>query len=474
LILCNIRDSIKRIGSILETMPIKQKKYYQLMPEKLKADLPTIEPLIRSMIPGYCPDYLFEVISIVALHVRKDEGRTPLKMAYIKKLVPGGDNYIKTLLEAGVIERSGYYVPGQSCYKYCFAAKYDSKYITSPLNNAKLLRRIEKAQESLKKEAAKTVKGHSEQVHYLNKLTIDGSYLEYLEKNLTAGTDQFNSISASATRIINGHIKYSIDKTSGRFHSNVTNLAKELRPYLRINGEPLVNIDIKNSQPYLSIILLTNPGKVSGFAVNPAFAMMLTTLKVSLTEDVKKYIFLVSTGTLYEFLQDHFKRDGLDLSRNETKEQVLRILFARNRSPKDITNRRARDVFKANFKTVHRIFCKVRGNARGDKFSSFKRFSILLQTIESFLMLDVIMKRIYRELPGTIAVTVHDSIMTGILTNNVEAVRKIMEEELTNFVGMRPQIKIEGLEGEKKGKSSKKRRDAVTNQYDATTFISFS
>jgi hypothetical protein len=59
--------------------------------------------------------------------------------------------------------------------------------------------------------------------------------------------------------------------------------------------------------------------------------------------------------------------------------------------------------------------------------------------------LDVILKRIYKELPGTIAVTIHDSIMTGIATNNVEAVRQIMIDELTVFVGFRPQTKIEGL-----------------------------
>jgi len=65
------------------------------------------------------------------------------------------------------------------------------------------------------------------------------------------------------------------------------------------------------------------------------------------------------------------------------------------------------------------------------------------------LMLDVILKRIYRELPGTIAITIHDSIMTGVLTNNVEAIRKIMIEELTFFVGFAPKIKIEGIIEEK-------------------------
>jgi len=145
-----------------------------------------------------------------------------------------------------------------------------------------------------------------------------------------------------------------------------------------------------------------------------------------------------------------FAKEGLSLSRSETKVQVLRILFARNRTPKDETNRRARQIFKDRFPTVHRIFSKVRGHEPGDKFQNFKRFAILLQRIESYLMLDVILKRIYKELPGTIAVTIHDSIMTGILTNNAEAVRKIMTDELTYFIGFAPKIKIEIIIDERK------------------------
>jgi len=34
--------------------------------------------------------------------------------------------------------------------------------------------------------------------------------------------------------------------------------------------------------------------------------------------------------------------------------------------------------------------------------------------------------------------------MTGILTNDVEAVRKIMVEELTSFVGFSPKIEKDG------------------------------
>jgi hypothetical protein len=291
-----------------------------------------------------------------------------------------------------------------------------------------------------------------------------------LDTKYRKDTNEYNSRLASAIRIQNGDIFYSVDNTSHRFHSNITNISKDLRPYLRINGEPLVNIDIKNSQPYLSTIILTDPKKVSSMIEDPAFALLLQSLKVSQSEDVKKYISLVVSGKFYEFLMQEFANAGIELSRDETKTQVLRILFARNRPPKNPINRKCREIFQASFPTVHRIFSKVRGSEKGDKFHSFKRFAILMQRLESYLILEVIMKRIYRELPGTIAVTIHDSIMTGIMTNNVEPVRKIMEDGLAAFVGFKPNIKIDF-----NNKTDNKEREIINiNQYDATNLASAS
>ena len=92
-------------------------------------------------------------------------------------------------------------------------------------------------------------------------------------------------------------------------------------------------------------------------------------------------------------------------------------------------------------------------------------------------MLDVVLKRIYKELPGVVAITIHDSIMTGVLTNNVEAVKNILIEELTNFVGFRPNVNIEGIierrEREEKGEVRIEEGRIINRQYDATTFVSF-
>lgn len=445
------------------------KKYYQLIPEKVAEILPTLEALVSPEIPGYDTDNLLEVVSMVCCHVRRDEATTPLVMKFIKKLVPQGDKYLTALIDAGIVKRSGYYSPGAGAYQYNFTPEYVSKFTTRGLNNARLIYRIEQVHEKLRRDAAKSIRGYGEQVKYLKMLTIDPGFMRFINDKYIANTDAYNRVLASAVRIMNGDITFSIDTTSGRFHSNVTNCPAGFRPHLRVKNEPLANIDIKNSQPFLSTLILTNPGKVSAFTENPAFAMVLQSLKVSHNEDVKNYIKLVINGQLYEYLMQEFARDGLQLDRQATKRQVLRILFARNRTPKEATNRQAREIFKSRFPTVHKIFTKVRGHERGDRFTSFKRFAILLQRMESYLMLDVILKRIYRELPGVIAITIHDSIMTGVLTNNVDAVKNILIEELTNFVGFRPNVKIEM---NKEILEEEEREEIIYRQYGATTFVS--
>lgn len=447
-------------------MNSKTMYYYQLIPEKIYENLDVIVTMIKPVINGFSSDCLKEIISIIACHVQKSDACAPLKIEYLKKLVPQGDKYLHGLIDNRIILREGKFIPGKIAYKYRFSPQYNSKYLTFPLKNPKLSLRIRKVFEQFRRENSKSVRGRSEQVEFLKNLCIDDSYTKYLKSLKTP--EQFNNALASATRILNKDIFYSIDSTSGRFHSNITNLAKGLRTYITINDEHLVNIDIRNSQPYLSTIILTNPGKVSWMTETNDFALLLQSLKVSLNEDVKKYISLVISGQLYEYLMTDFYREGLKLSRDEVKVQVLRILFARNRTPKDEVNKKCRKIFRNIFPTVHRIFSIVRGSVRGDKFTSYKRFAILLQRIESYLILDIIIKRIYRELPGVIAVTVHDSIMTGVLTDKVDEVKKIMVEEFRNFIGFAPILKIEGRCSKEERKEEKGGR---IKQYDATTFV---
>jgi hypothetical protein len=416
----------------------ENKTYYQLIPEKIFQNLNTIEELLKPGIKGFSIYNLKEVISIIAIHVRREDNEdSPLRMEYFRKLVPYAERYLVGLIELGIITRSPYYIPKEISYRYNFTPEYQSKYISLPLDDAKMILRIQNAYTKFGKESIKMIWGYSSQVKYLKQLTLAEGWQELVE-SYKANTHQYNCIMASAMQIINKVPSYSIDETEGRFHSPITSMKRELRQFLRIDGKPLKNIDIKNSQPYLSTIILTYPSKVAWLTKNPAFQMLLQSLKVSQNEDVKKYIYMVASGHFYEYLMQEFSIEGLKLTRKETKLQVLRILFARNRMPKDEINRKARQIFIARFPTVHRIFSKVRGRAENSN-----RFSILLARIESYLMLNVILKRINKELPNIIAMTIHDSIMTGILTDEVEAVREIMNDVLTEFIGFQPKIEIE-------------------------------
>jgi hypothetical protein len=299
----------------------------------------------------------------------------------------------------------------------------------------------------------KTIRGLCPQVKFLNMLTIDPGYKQYLKDNFKRETEKeirsYNSFLASAIRIENKDIFFSRDKTSGRFHSNLTTMPKALRQFLRFKGKPLINLDVKNCQPFLSILLLTNPGKVAPLTKNPVFHKLVKSLKTSKCKDVMNYLYLTVNGKFYNFLIDEFRKEGIvfsvnyDKNRDAAKKQVLRILYSANPMPRNETDKKCKQVFKKSFPTVFKIFNKLRGTENGDHFVNFKRFAILLQTIESFLILDTILKRIYREFTGTFALSIHDSITTT--ENNVETVYRVMHDEFRSYTGFEAPIKKEGI-----------------------------
>lgn len=421
-----------------------QNKYFQLVPEKVLKILPELEQSLKD-IPGFSSDNLKQIISELAIHMREEKimkscylkqnvTLASLKIVYLRNIVPQADQYLKQLLKLGIIKRYGYARIGVSAFKYKFSEPYESKYLRLPLINSKLFNRIAKFQQSMKKQNSKR---YPDQNQFIRALTIDHESLEYIKK--IEEENEYNYAVSSVTKILNGDIFYKVDTTSYRFHSNLTNLPKELRRFVRINGIQLSNIDIKNSQPFLSTILLINPAKVAHLAKNYSFRMLLENLHVNQTEDVNRYISLVVEGNIYEYLWNEFTLRGLIInSRAEVKRQVLIILFARN-----LINPPARKIFKELFPEVHRIFTLIRGYDKGNKFTSFERFAILLQRIESYIILDLILTRIYKEYPGTIAVTIHDSIMTSLYTDHVDKVKKIMTEELEKYIGYEPTLKIE-------------------------------
>lgn len=385
-------------------------------------------------IPGFRISFLLEILSLISVNVRKNEGEAPLKAGYIQRLIPQGWQYVRFLLDAGIITRSHKYKPGEISYTYKFADDFNSKFKTFPVTDPKLIRRISRIH--LRRQNSKKYPTQNE---FIRHMTIDPGSVEFANNNYP-DIEKYNAALGSIIKILNRDIFYSVDNTSGRYHSNLTNLQSDLRAFVRINGKELVNIDIKNSQPYLFTVLATAPEKAAKHVrKSENFSMLLKTLQGIEALDVRLYVFLVISGTFYEYLIKEFGKYGLHYSRSEVKRQVFIILFGRN----GIWNKQ-REIFNIIFPNIYERICQLKGSSRSkNKFMNYKRLSILLQSIEAHLVLDTILPRIEREHPGTIAVSIHDSIMTSILTNDEKRVFRIMNDELTKFTGYKPELKIE-------------------------------
>lgn len=421
---------------------------------------------------GFSIDNLIQIISTVAYHIRKNkEEWTPLKAEYFRAIVPQADQYTKILRELDIIERSGNPKKGERSYNYRFTEGHQSKFIQLPFTNPKIINRIKKHQTAMRKRNSKM---YPFQNKYIRQMTIEPEALQfayqiytdnlhslynftstyamdikrqkYFEKEEKKITRRYNYSVALILKIMYEPPKMTVDSTSGRYHSNLTNLPKELRQFIRINGKRLVNLDVKNSQPYLSTLILTDPRKVAEFTKNPHFSMLLRSLHVIHTEDIERYVSLVIQGRLYEYLISEYESRGFAFrstdfkeKRNQMKKLVLQIIYDKN-----VRNPKCRRIFAELFPEVHRVFSIVRGDVKTeDKFQNYKRFAILLQRIESRLILNRVLGRLSIEHPDVIAVTVHDSVMTVADEEHVRIVHRMMEEELQKFVGFPPTLKFE-------------------------------
>lgn len=284
-----------------------------------------------------------------------------------------------------------------------------------------------------------------------NQLSEESSYRKAI--------DRYNQSIVNVIKILNRNYNVKIDANIGRLHSPITNLRSDLRPFLRYKGQRMVNIDLKNSQPYLSARLLENDfwsekwqnkGDISGRIgikdINgknkylgdiEVYIMIWKKERTQASIELQKYLNIILSGQLYEYFQPLFIQEmGEDYhDRQLVKRQVLMCLYSDNkylRQPEAAAKR----LFKAHFPTVYQLYSKIK---EGDK----KNLSWILQKIESHSILNVVTKQISKAAPEVPIFTIHDSILTT--EGNEQIVAEIMEVELTKLIGFKPSLKIDQI-----------------------------
>lgn len=296
---------------------------------------------------------------------------------------------------------------------------------------------------------------------------------------------QYQQGMLSLLRLQEGYYNCLISDNGKRFHSVLTNMRSVVRNFLTFNGEALVSIDLKNSQPYLISLLLQpsfwesqkikkpkkdknerefvykkpKKAKVLQSSISNTFSnyqvvspllhidllpihksvsyFMLLEIKKTLVDTrFDTYIEKVQNGVLYEHLQTLFETEGIPVTdRKILKSAVFQVLFTPNQfiGQKEAAPKR---LFKKHFPEVYAVL-----NAIKKKQSNL--LPLLLQEIESYIMLEVVAKKMRKLYPKIPLFTIHDSIVTT--ASNQLLVEQMMRESFTAYVGVPPTLATETL-----------------------------
>lgn len=407
----------------------------------------------------------------------------------LQNIISNYPQYLDYASSAGLIEKNNSYLVGKFSKSYRLTIENTievSNYIPTDFTLIAALKKYRNINK-------KTIVNHNHLNKWFNgKLVIDSDLVtafleeEWLLKNGNEALWDFDNAKKvfkspyqqlvfskiSAEQLASGDYNLKRDDNGYRYHSNLTNMRGLIRNAVTYDGQKLVAVDIKNSQPYFSFLLLEkkfwsqiwtffnkepkksvkddpklistlfnriklnkNKDRITKASIIMLGDMMLALMDKGLEEDVKNYKDLVVTGQLYEYLEEHFKRE-LDLptiDRDTAKVALLQAFFSDNRfiGTDEAAPKRC---FSQLFPSVYKVFSTV-------KRKNKRTLALLLQNIESYFIVDVISRRIGTEYPDLPIFTIHDSIVTTV--GNEALVSRIISEELEKGIGVAPTLKFE-------------------------------
>ena len=424
-------------------------------------------------------DHFYYIIEYLSMgmesdDVDKNEGYVNLNAQKLQSKIHNYKQYLDHLLKYSFILTDGHYVPGEKSRGYVISG-YRSSDSTAikhiPIKDYVTKKKRRKEIDEHKASLKRTERTHKHLTAWFNKdLRIDFKQAEKLliklypphtgpiggkEKRKPSRYTKILIATHALDKFHRQQFYYTVDKSVVRFHSNLTNLKKELRNHLTYDHQPLVNIDIKNSQPLLSQILLNksfyNPKSSLNIhqyshifqsitsITSSRFSLMLEECLESIDNSrLTSYINMVNSGDFYRQLSHKMYPDK-EFDKKKTKKAMMMTFFSDNRFISDNKfndNWDASDkrLFKAHFPVVYEVFSLIKRKEKS-------LLARILQSIESDIIVNRASKRIAKERPDLPIFTIHDSIATTL--GNEDYVATIITEEVKNLTDLDVQLGYE-------------------------------
>ncbi|SIN85702.1 hypothetical protein [Chitinophaga niabensis] len=451
--------------------------------------------------------YLLNVITEIPANNKDIElknGFIPINATILKNIL--GSNYldyIKLLLDEGIIECDNQYVVDEKSKGYRFTEQYQTSVIPTEITDFTLQKKlIANRKNKIIKRGNRNI-GKTREIKTIGKkqlfaippydkaytkgvykwyedggLEIDDKLAnEYAEKvfkykkadksrwdtdhktgRVKHPFNQNANMVRNIYRVKNGDLDPHTDDNVHRLHSVLTYSKKEIRHALSYKGESLVAIDLSNSQPYLSTILF-NPefweNKNPNLSISNLYLPITTIFPT--THKHKYFIkFLKSTSTpLLSSIPADLKEFIDAVSSGRFYEKFQKNILEKTGDKLDIQKELKPLMFMVLFTDNRFLGQKEAGYKRLFKetyptvYNCFKliksaqkeNLPILLQQIESYIFLKRIGLRIAKEHPNVPFWTIHDSVVTTL--THVDLVEKVAIEELEKCIGLKPSMKRE-------------------------------
>lgn len=422
-----------------------------------------------------------------------EDGYIPINAEILNGFITDYSSYLKYLISTGVIETDGISYDGRS-RRYRYASTYFHSEKTrvnmahfERLNEAKRTQFIDDLYQG---EEVNIIEDCSYLSHWYEqkKQSIDiqkaSQYARLItSKRLEAGEEswdwnkdkderknpqaQLDAFMYNLESLTDYSYKVKIDNNVHRQHSVLTNMQKDYRNFITYDGQELVSIDISNSQPYLACLLFNPefwkensslplnlkslPNNIQSLFIPNTTTSIPITLGKKLrdygTEPFNEYLEIVQSGKMYEIIAEWIRQErSISIDEKIVKTQLFKIMYSSNY----VSEERKVDelywleqYYKRKFPTVMEVFKIIKRTFKNIGVEKqYARLAILLQSIESEIILHRCCKRIWEEGNQQMPIfTIHDSIVTT--KENVEFVEKIMQEELTQCIGIPPKFKRE-------------------------------
>ncbi|MFD2518217.1 hypothetical protein [Salinimicrobium flavum] len=460
---------------------LKNERFYITLPQRLYVELLEWNKEHERM----DLDLTALILHFILKQQSEPQEWVPLSSVILRKYDNGrykSSEQIELLQEGEFIEFLNHQnnIPGKenSCRRFRISSKYfeQEKDASNPtihsyeIKQQPLLKKLEKHNRHRKIEASSTT------AHLTKWLESDGFTIDkeaafsYIEEKYHSDSRKYLTRYDKVVQFDPAQ-SYSRDGDDDRLHSIFTQLPKDLKPFVSYQGQQLIEMDVKNSQPMMFVILLeeflqhiddlskskngVKEGRLrkriyntlkkyinnndTDYYNNNKYTIDIETISYSITiilletfgspdiAEIDNFISLVNSGAIYEKTGELLLSTGAIWQEEDT---FFTILYNKEKNKQEISDfgslRKCGKTLIINalysprgkgsvraINKVKELYPSIFRIVEAFKDPNYKDFALILQRMEAKCILDHCAKNIARKYPDMPLICRHDSLSTS-------------------------------------------------------------